>query len=221
MEEAMANESGEAEVKKTLSTTGVTINAMALIAPGAFLWITFQLQASQADPKTSATTAFDMWQGIFFALIVAFLTALSYAEMAKIYPEAGYGSAYYFAEKTFADKISAAHQKWARLAKLVTGWAAHLFYWVYPGVMVSFMAILVSYIAGLFGAKDGSGNPGLPLAANFVVAVVFALICGAIAVRGIQGSTMTSWVVNIIQLVTLVFFSFAAIAYRLSNPQHA
>ncbi len=208
-------------VKKTLSTTGVTINAMALIAPGAFLWITYSLQAQQADPKSNATTAFDMWQGIFFALIVAFLTALSYAEMAKIYPEAGYGSAYYFAEKTFADKISAAHQKWARLAKLITGWAAHLFYWVYPGVMVSFMAILISYIAGLFGAKDGSGNPGLPMAVNMGVAVVFALICGAIAVRGIQGSTMTSWVVNIIQLVTLLFFSFAAIAYRISNPQHA
>jgi len=27
--------------KKTLSTTGVIINAMALIAPGAFLWLTF------------------------------------------------------------------------------------------------------------------------------------------------------------------------------------
>ena len=40
----MSNEN--VEIKKTLSTTGVTINAMALIAPGAFLWITFQLQAA-------------------------------------------------------------------------------------------------------------------------------------------------------------------------------
>jgi APA family basic amino acid/polyamine antiporter len=218
--EAPTTSSGGAEVKKTLSTTGVTINAMALIAPGAFLWITFQLQAAGSDPKGNST-AFDMWQGIVFALLVAFLTALSYAEMAKIYPEAGYGSAYYFAEKTFADKVSAAHQKWARLAKLVTGWAAHLFYWVYPGVMVSFMAILISYIAGLFGAKDGSGNPGLPLQVNIGVAVVFAIVCGAIAVRGIQGSTLTSWIVNIVQLVTLVLFSFMAIAYRMINPQHA
>ena len=29
----------------TLGLTGVTVNAMALIAPGAFLWITFVLQA--------------------------------------------------------------------------------------------------------------------------------------------------------------------------------
>jgi amino acid transporter len=206
--------------KKTLSTTGVTINAMALIAPGAFLWITFQLQAAQTGPN-GATTAFDMWQGIVFALVLAFLTALSYAEMAKVYPEAGFGSAYYFAEKAFADKASVAHQKWARIAKLVTGWAAHLFYWVYPGVMVTFMAVLVSYIAGLFGAKDGSGNPGLPFWVNVTVAIVFALICGYIAVRGINGSTLTSLIVNIIQLVTLVFFSIAAIAYRIINPSHA
>lgn len=210
-----------ANVKKTLSTTGVTINAMALIAPGAFLWITFQLQAAATGPDGKTSTAFDMWQGIVFALVVAFLTALSYAEMAKIYPEAGFGSAYYFAEKTFADKAAAAHQKWARLAKLVTGWAAHLFYWVYPGVMVTFMAVLVSYIAGLFGMHDGTGNPGLSLTLKICVAVGFAFLCGAIAVRGINGSTLTSLVINIIQLVTLVFFSCAAIAYRLINPQHA
>ena len=213
--------SDNVEIKKTLSTTGVTINAMALIAPGAFLWITFQLQAAATGPDGKTSTAFDMWQGIVFALIVAFLTALSYAEMAKIYPDAGFGSAYYFAEKTFADKASVSHQKWGRLAKLVTGWAAHLFYWVYPGVMVTFMAVLVSYIAGLFHVMDGTGNPGLSFPLKVLVAVIFAFVCGAIAVRGINGSTMTSLVINIIQLVTLVFFSCAAIAYRLINPQHA
>ena len=34
----------------TLGLTGVTVNAMALIAPGAFLWLTFQLQAAQTVP---------------------------------------------------------------------------------------------------------------------------------------------------------------------------
>src|SRR6476661_2684745 len=150
-------------MRKTLNLTGVTVNAMALIAPGAFLWITYQLQVAQTFPGSSATTALDMWPGIVFALILAFLTAISYSELAKIYPEAGTGSAYYFAEKAFIDKEETRHHKWARLAKLVTGWAAHLFYWVYPGVMVAFMAILVSYIAGLFGATDGNGNPGLPV----------------------------------------------------------
>ena len=196
--------------KKTLGVTGVTINAMALIAPGAFLWITFQLQAAQVGPDGS-TTGLDIWQGVFFALIVAFLTAIAYSQMAKVYPEAGYGSSYYFAEKTFIDKSEHKHYRWARLAKLVTGWAAHLFYWIYPGVMVTFMAILVSYIAGLFGATDGNGNPGLPIYVNVVVAVLFALGVGFIAMRGINGSTLTSFVVNVIQLVTLAIFSVLAI----------
>src|SRR5438309_2535697 len=93
-------------VKATLGLTGATINAMALIAPGAFLWITYQLQAAQVGPDGKTSTAPDMWTGIVFALIVAFLTAISYAEMAKIYPDAGYGSAYYFADRTFMDKAT-------------------------------------------------------------------------------------------------------------------
>src|SRR6266567_5815418 len=133
-------------MRPTLCLTGVTVNAMALIAPGAFLWITLQIQASQTVPGGTASTGLDMWPGIVFALILAFFTAISYSELARIYPEAGTGSCYYFAEKAFVDKVEAHHHKWARLAKLVTGWAAHLFYWVYPGVMVAFMATLVSYV---------------------------------------------------------------------------
>jgi amino acid transporter len=206
--------------KRTLGLTGVTINAMALIAPGAFLWITFQLQAAQVGPD-GATTGYDMWQGIFFALFIAFLTAISYSEMAKLYPDAGYGSAYYFAEKTFLDKEDSKHHRWARISKLITGWAAHLFYWVYPGVMVTFMAVLISYIAGLFGATDGSGNPGLPIYVNVAVAIIFAVVVGLIAVRGINGSTLTNLIINIVQLTSLVVFSGLAIWYRLKNPDGA
>ena len=122
-------------MKKTLGLTGVTVNAMALIAPGAFLWMTFQLQAANVD-SSGASTAADMWTGIVAALVVAFLTAFAFAELARRYPEAGSGSAYYFAEKAFLDREEPSHRRWARLAKFVTGWAAHLFYWVYPGVMV-------------------------------------------------------------------------------------
>src|SRR5512139_4126359 len=87
-------------MKKTLGLAGVTVNAMALIAPGAFLWLTFQLQAANTD-ASGASTASDMWTGIVAALIVAFLTAISFAELARRYPDAGTGSAYYFAEKAF------------------------------------------------------------------------------------------------------------------------
>ncbi len=204
---------GGGELKRTLGLTGVTINAMALIAPGAFLWLSFQIQAAQTDP-TGASTALDMWTGIVFALILAFLTAISYAELARIYPEAGAGSCYYFAEKAFLDKEEPAHRKWARLAKFVTGWAAHLFYWVYPGVMVAFAATLIGYLLGQFGIEVGT--PVL-----IIAAVLFAIICGTIAVRGISGSTLTSFVINVIQLTTLVAFAILAVAYRVINPDHA
>ena len=96
----------------TLGLTGVTVNAMALIAPGAFLWLTFQLQAAQTVPGGTDSTALDMWPGIIFALILAFLTALSYAELARRYPEAGTGSSYYFAEKAFVDKTLIGYAFW-------------------------------------------------------------------------------------------------------------
>ena len=92
-------------MKKTLGLTGVTVNAMALIAPGAFLWITFQVQASNNGGAT------DMWTGIVAALIVAFLTAIAFAELARRYPEAGAGGSYYFAEKAFLDRDKASHRR--------------------------------------------------------------------------------------------------------------
>src|ERR1039458_995864 len=124
-------------IKKTLGLTGGTVNAMALIAPGAFLWITYQIQASNNGGDT------DMWVGIVAALVVAFLTAIAFSELAKKYPEAGAGGSYYFAERAFLDKENRNHHRFARASKFLTGWAAHLFYWVYPGVMVAMMAILV------------------------------------------------------------------------------
>jgi amino acid transporter len=201
-------------MKKTLGLTGVTVNAMALIAPGAFLWITYQVQAAQTLPGSNASTAMDIWPGILFALILAFLTALSYAELARIYPESGTGSSYYFAERSFLDKEDKRHHRWARLAKLATGWAAHLYYWVYPGVMVSFMTIIVAYMLGLFGVNIGEIG-------QIVVAIVFAGLVGYIAVRGVTGSTTTALVINVIQLVSLIGFSALAIAYRFVNPDHA
>jgi amino acid transporter len=197
----------------TLGLTGVTVNAMALIAPGAFLWITLQVQAAQTVPGGTASTALDMWPGIVFALILAFFTALSYSELARVYPEAGTASAYYFAEKAFVDKEETRHHKWGRLAKLATGWAAHLFYWVYPGVMVAFMAILIQYLLGQFGITIG-------VVPEMVIAVLFAILVGFIAYRGVSGSTMTSLIINIVQLTALVLFSVGAIWYRLANPDN-
>src|SRR5215467_5065589 len=201
-------------VKATLGLTGATMNAMALIAPGAFLWTTYQLQAAATAPDGSSVAS-DIWAGLAFALALCFLTAFSYSELARIYPEAGFGSAYYFAEKAFIDREDKRHHRWARLAKLVTGWAAHLFYWVYPGVMLAFGATLVGYIYQQF-TGDTLSNTTLT-----IIACLFGLGTGYIAFRGITGSTLTAIIINVVQLVTLVAFSILAIVYRLNNPEGA
>jgi amino acid transporter len=200
------------KVKATLGLTGVTVNAMALIAPGAFLWITYQLQAAATAPDGSSV-ATDMWPGIMLALVLCFLTAYSYGELARIYPEAGFGSCYYFAEKAFLDRENATHHKWARLAKIVTGWAAHLFYWVYPGVMVAMMATLLGY---MWTAVTG-GTLATPVL--FAICAVFSALTGYIAFRGVTGSTFTAFMINVIQITSLVLFSCLAIYYRWHNPE--
>ena len=120
--------------------------------PGAFLWITYQLQAAATSPS-GASVASDIWSGIVVALALCFLTAISYSELAKIYPEAGFASVTYFAEKAFLDSKGLKRgtpTSLARFSKVVTGWAAHLFYWVYPGVMVAMMANLIGYLYTAF-----------------------------------------------------------------------
>ena len=66
----MAAASEAPKMKPTLGLTGVTVNAMALIAPGAFLWITFVIQAGYVFPS-----GLSMWAGIFFAIMLAYATA--------------------------------------------------------------------------------------------------------------------------------------------------
>jgi amino acid transporter len=198
-----------AEMKKTLGLTGVTVNAMALIAPGAFLWLTFQMQAAQVVGGNS--TAVDMFPGLVLALIMALLTAISYAKLATLYPEAGTGSSYYFAEHAFlsSERLSV----FSRVNKFVVGWFSHLYYWVYPGVMVGMFAVLINYITGQFGL-----NLSIPV--QILIAVIIAAATGFVAYRGVSGSTAFSVVINIIQIVTLVFITVLAIIYRSVNPQH-
>lgn len=204
--------STQTEMKKTLGLTGVTVNAMALIAPGAFLWLTYQIQAAQVD-TAGKSTAGDMFAGLVFALILAFLTAISYAKLAEMYPEAGTGSSYYFGEHAFLDKESGGLPGFARLVKFVVGWFSHLYYWVYPGVMVAMFAVMINYITGQFGVN-------LSIPAQIAIAVVFAFLVGYVAFRGINGSTGFAIAINVIQIVTLVFITVLALIYRTTNPEH-
>lgn len=214
---AMAGKEASPQIKRTLGLFGATANAMALIAPGAFLWITYQLQAAATAPS-GASVAGDIWSGIVLALFICFLTALSYAELAKIYPEAGFASVTYFAEKAFLDSQGvkrAGPTSLARIAKLATGWSTHLFYWVYPGVMVAMFATLVGYMYTQFAGG------ALPAVGLVMIAAAFAFAIGYVAYRGVSGSTMTSIAINVIQLVTLTVFTGLAIWYRIGNPQGA
>jgi amino acid transporter len=196
------------EMKKTLGLTGVTVNAMALIAPGAFLWLTFEMQAAQVNTSGGSTSG-DMFAGLVLALIMALLTAISYAKLATKYPEAGTGSSYYFAEHAFlsSERLSV----FSRINKFIVGWFSHLYYWVYPGLMVGMFAILINYIAGQFGAT-------LPIPVEMLIAIAIAAVTGFVAFRGVSGSTAFSVVINIIQIITLVFISVLALAYRASHP---
>src|SRR5436190_2084491 len=166
------------ELKPTLGLTGLTMNAMALIAPGAFLWLTFLVQA------TTGATSPAMWAGIVLALLLCLATAVCYAELAKLYP--GTGSSYYFAEQSFLN-----HEKawpYARLSKFIVGWGSHLYYWVYPGVMVGVMGILCGFLAGtLWPSFMSASNPG-PMF-MMAIAVAFSFGVAYIAHRGVNGST--------------------------------
>lgn len=201
-------EKSEAKMLPTLGLTGVTVNAMALIAPGAFLWITFVVQAGYAFPSGMA-----MWAGIFAALLLAYATAISYSELAKLYP--GAGSSYLFAEQAFLNKTHA--YKFARIAKFVIGWASHLYYWVYPGAMVATMGIMAGYIVGnVIPSSINAAIPGPVFMA--LIAVIFAYAVAYIAYRGVSGSTNVAIAINAIQITALLIFSALAIAYRVGHP---
>ena len=74
---------------------------------------------SPPSPSGGKSTATDMWTGLLFSLILALLTAYSYAELARIYPDAGTGSSYYFAEAALLDKEKPEHQRMRPLRQAV------------------------------------------------------------------------------------------------------
>ena len=196
--------------KATLGLTGLTINAMALIAPGAFLWLTFQEQSLYGAPMAGC----GMWIGLLAALLLCFATAISYAELSKLYP--GAGSSYLYAEQAFLSKTRA--YKFARIAKFFTGWASHLYYWVYPGLMVGVTAILGGYLASQFWPNTFSGTYNSPLF-MWLFCIVFSVLVGYIAYRCVNGTTAVNMGINIIQISALVVFAVMAIAYRSNHPQ--
>ncbi|MDR3740574.1 MAG: APC family permease [Terracidiphilus sp.] len=200
------------QMQATLGLTGLTSNAMALIAPGAFLWLTFFLQAT-TGVAGQPSTAPAMWMGIFAALMLCLATAVSYAEISKLYP--GTGSSYYYAEQALLSKDKAF--KYARIAKFIVGWGSHLYYWVYPGVMVATTGIFVGYVVGFLNPNFISGsNPG-PVFMS-LVAIVFSFFVAWIAQKGAGASTAVNLAINVVQISALLVFSVLALGYRVNHP---
>jgi amino acid transporter len=198
--------------KPTLGLTGLTSNAMALIAPGAFLWLTYAMQSSYGKP----IAAVGMWFGIMVALALCFATAVAYAELSKLYP--GAGSSYFFAEQAFLSKKQAF--KWARIAKFMVGWASHLYYWIYPGVMVGVTGLVVGYMVGqIWPSTFSAGIPSPLFMMGFCL--IFAIGVAYIAFRGVGGTTGVNAAINVIQIVALLVFSVMAISYRASHHDGA
>src|SRR5437762_10052409 len=196
--------------RPTLGLGGLTINAMALIAPGAFLWLTFFIQSSYGAPMAAQ----GMWFGIFAALLLCLATVIAYAELSRLYP--GAGSSYFFAEQAFLSKTHA--YRFARIAKFMVGWASHLYYWVYPGLMVGVTALVVGYMIGQIWPD--SFNAAIPSPLFMIVfCPLFAFGVAYICFRGVTGTTAVNTAINVIQITALVVFSVIAVGYRLNHPQ--
>jgi len=179
---------------------------MALIAPGALMWTTFQLQAP-------ASSAMNMWASVALATVITLLTASCFATLARAYPQGGAGSSYFFSEIAIINKEEHKHYRLARIAKFLTGWSALLYYWVYTGVAVGFMGTLLVYIGQLFNpnfAKDSF--------TQILICAVFTIIVASIAFMGVTGSTFVNIIINILQISSLVVVSLMMIAYRFGHP---
>ena len=204
----MASVPEQPQMKKTLGLTGLTMNAMALIAPGAFLWLTFRSNRIRG-PMAGSPSGSAFWRAD--ALLCH---GHRLRRTVELYP--GAGSSYFFAEQAFFSKTNA--YKFARISKFVIGWASHLYYWVYPGVMVGVTAILVGYLAGQFFPNTFNGTINSPtLMIGFCI--LFSFGVAYIAYRGVAGTTGVNIAINIIQITALLIFSVIAFGYRLNHGE--
>jgi APA family basic amino acid/polyamine antiporter len=202
-------------MKSTLGLTGLTSNAMVLIAPGAILWLTIYIQAT-TGVVGQPSTAPAMWFGIVLALLLSLATAVAYAQISRLYP--GTGSNYYYAEQALLPKDKAF--RYARVAKFIVGWGSHQYHSVYPGVTVAFTGIFVGYVVGfLYPNFISRANPGPVFMA--LVAVAFSFFVAWIAQKGVGASTAVNLAINVVQISALLIFSVLAIGYRSSHPSGA
>src|SRR5438105_5184705 len=100
----------------------------------------------------------------------------------------------------------------------MVGWASHLYYWVYPGLMVGVTALVVGYVLGQ--VWPDTFNPAVPSPLFMIgFSVLFSFGVAYICFRGVSGTTAVNAAINVIQIAALVVFSVIAVGYRLNHPQ--
>jgi amino acid transporter len=130
----------------------------------------------------------------------------------------GTGSSYYFAEQSFLNHAKV--WRLARLSEFIVGWGSHLYYWIYPGVMVAVMGVLCGYLVGTIWPNSMSvSTPGPAFMA--LIAILFSFAIAYIAQRGVNGSTSVNIAINVIQISALLVFSVLALGYRMNHAPGA
>src|SRR4029077_15740 len=97
-------------------------------------------------------------------------------------------------------------------------WASHLYYWVYPGVMVGVTAMITGYMLGQIFPSVFSASIPSPIF-MWMFCVLFAFGVSYIAFRGVVGSTGVGVAINVTQITALIIFSVMAILHRSKNPE--
>src|SRR6185436_1523595 len=108
--------------------------------------------------------------------------------------------------------------RFARIAKFVVGWASHLYYWVYPGLMVGVTAVVLGYVVGQLWPETFSANVPSPLF-MFAFCAVMSYGVAYICFRGVSGTRAVNAAINVIQISALIVFSVIAIGYRMNHPE--
>eukprot|EP00741_Cyanophora_paradoxa_P022094 tig00021434_g21329.t1 len=197
-----------------LGLAGVTVTSMALIGPGAFLWTTLPMNLAAAD-KDQTPFAKDTFTGIIFAAFVAFITAFPFAELAHVYPEAGAGGAYYFAQRAFRHSKIRALRPCAHAAKWYMGFSIHLFYWMYAGVATALTSQVVLNLANTSPWRSGTG-PLAPFAAD-LIAIGCAAVVALVAVKGVEFGMVFNFCVVVMQSLAILMYGVLWICFRTSN----
>jgi len=162
---------------------------MALIAPGAFLWLTFFIQA------TTGTTAPAMWLGIFGALLLCLWPpAVAYAEISKLYP--GTGSSYYYASKALLskDKMFPSTPVWPSSS---SAGAQHLYYWVVSGVMVATTGIFMGMLSAPLSQRHERFQSRT--AVHGSGAIAFSFLRRVDCLQGAGAQPPSIWLSNVIR----------------------